>query len=286
MAWQQKRPDFAAVEEHAARGGSVGVVPASLGCVVVDIDEGGAAGVEALRGVLGDPIATTRTRSGGYHVWYRAEGGGEVRNRKWALDAPSCGGDIRGSNGFVVLWDPAAVVDGLAANLAAAPAPNLDALPRPTANGDRGPGAVRAAKPGARNDTLNREAFLAAKRGELDEGELTEAALDAGLPEREVAATLESAERAGRAAGWPKLGEIEVAAALADAGIGESHAHTPWLGWFLRDGLWRRDEGSNAIRELVHSVLLENRASGMLQYGTATLKVVRELEPLVCIPAG
>ena len=145
---------------------------------------------------------------------------------------------------------------------------------------------MRAAKPGARNDTLNREAFLAARRGELDEGELTEAALDAGLPAREVAATLESAAQAGRAAGGPKLGEIEVAAALAGAGIGESHAHTPGLGWFLRDGLWRRDEGSNAIREGVHKVLLENRASGMLQYGTTTLKVVRELEPLVCIPAG
>ncbi len=145
--------------------------------------------------------------------------------------------------------------------------------------------AVRGAPQGARNEILNRVAFKAARDGRFDEGELTEAALDAGLPAREVAATLESAERAGRAAGGPKLGEIEVAAALAGAGIGESHAHTPGLGWFLRDGLWRRDEGSNAIRELVHSVLLENRASGLLQYGTMTLKVVRELEPLVCIPA-
>ena len=122
VAWQKTRPELPGVKEHAARGGSVGVIPGSLGCVVVDVDEGGAAGVEALRGVLGDPIATTRTRSGGYHVWYRAESG-EVGNRKWALDAPPCGGDIRGSNGFVVLWDPAAVVDGITASFAAAPAP-------------------------------------------------------------------------------------------------------------------------------------------------------------------
>ena len=97
VAWQETRPGLSAVEEHAARGGLVGVIPGSLGCVVVDVDEGGAAGVEALRGVLGDPIATTQTRSGGYHAWYRAEGGGEVGNRKWALDAPLFGGDIRGS---------------------------------------------------------------------------------------------------------------------------------------------------------------------------------------------
>ena len=145
---------------------------------------------------------------------------------------------------------------------------------------------MRAAKPGARNDTLNREGFLAAKRGELDEGELTEAALDAGLPAREVAATLGSAAQAGRAAGGPKPGEIEVAAALAGAGIGESHAHTPGLGWYFRDGLWSRDEGSNSIRERVHTLLLENRASVSLQQGTSTLKVVRELEPLVYVLAG
>ena len=86
--WQKKRPGFEAVKRHAAAGGLVGLVPASLGCVVVDVDEGGAAGVEALRGVLGEPIVAIRdTERTAYHVWYRAESG-EVRNRKWALDAP------------------------------------------------------------------------------------------------------------------------------------------------------------------------------------------------------
>ncbi|MCY4087674.1 MAG: phage/plasmid primase, P4 family [Actinomycetia bacterium] len=282
--WQKTRPSFAAVEAHAGRGGLIGVIPGSLGCVVVDVDEGGAAAVEALRVLLGDPIATIGTRSGGFHLWYRAPAG-EHGNRKWVLDAPPCGGDIRGSNGFVVLWDPVAVVDGLAANFAAARSPSLRVLPKPTTNG-RGVAAVRAAPVGARNDTLNRVAFLAAKHGELDEVELTGAALEAGLTAREVAVTLKSAAQAGRAAGGPKPGEIEVAAALAAAGIGDRHAHTPGLGWFLRDGLWRRDEGSNAIRELVHEVLLGNRTTVSLQQGTTTLKVVRELEPLVCIPLG
>ena len=140
--WQKKRPGCSEVKAHAEAGGLVGVIPASLGCVVVDVDEGGQGGVDAVVGACGVPLTVTGTRSGGHHVWYRSEGG-EVGNRKWVLDAPSCGGDIRGSNGFVVLWDPAAVVDGIAANFAAAPARNLDAIPRPTANGDRGPEAVR-----------------------------------------------------------------------------------------------------------------------------------------------
>ena len=84
VGWQKKRPGFAVVEEHAEAGGLVGVIPASLGCVVVDVDEGGAAGVEALRGVLGEPVATVGTRSGGFHLWYPAPAG-EIGNRKWGL---------------------------------------------------------------------------------------------------------------------------------------------------------------------------------------------------------
>ena len=193
-SWQKRRPELAAVEEHAASGGLVGVIPTSLDCVVVDVDEGGTAGVEALRSVLGEPIATVGTRSGGFHLWYPAPAG-EIANRKWGL--PNAAGDIRGSNGFVVLWDPPALVDGLAANCAAASPPSLHALPKPSRNGKRGPGAVRAAKPGARNDTLNHEAFLAARRGGLDKAAFRDAAAAAGLAPAEVEATLGSAARAG-----------------------------------------------------------------------------------------
>ena len=191
--WQKKQPGFEAVKRHAAAGGLVGLVPASLGCVVVDVDEGGSAGVEALRGVLGEPVVTVGTRGGGFHLWYPAPAG-EIGNRKWGL--PGAAGDIRGSRGFVVCWDPSALVDGLAANFAAAAAPSLHALPKPPVNG-HGPEAMRAAKPGARNDTLNREAFVAAARGGLDGDAFRDAAAAAGLPPGEVEATLGSAARAG-----------------------------------------------------------------------------------------
>ena len=157
--WRKKRPGFEAVKRHSAAGGLIGVVPASLDCVVVDVDEGGAAGVEALRGVLGEPIVAIRTRSGGYHVWHRAEGAAKsaTGSGRWMLLA--CGGDIRGSNGFVVLWNPVAVVDGIAANFVAASSPSLHALRLPSRDGKRGPEAMRAAKPGARNDTSTRRRF-------------------------------------------------------------------------------------------------------------------------------
>ena len=48
-AWQQTRPELTAVKAHAEAGGLVGVIPASLGCFVVDIDEGGEQGVARAR---------------------------------------------------------------------------------------------------------------------------------------------------------------------------------------------------------------------------------------------
>ena len=59
-----------------------------------------------------------------------------------------------------------------------------------------GPGAVRVAKRGARNNTLNREVFKAARRG-ADVGPYRDAALANGMPPGEVEATLASAARAG-----------------------------------------------------------------------------------------
>ena len=162
QAWQTTRPNFPDVERHAKDGGPVGVVPASLQCFVVDIDQGGENGIEAVRGILGKPVAVIATqRPGGFHAWYRAAAG-EIGNRKWGLG--DAGGDIRGSRGFVILWDPATLADGLAQHFDDAQPADPGRLPRPTTQGRRGSEAVRTAPIGTRNDTLNREAFKAAKR--------------------------------------------------------------------------------------------------------------------------
>ena len=194
--WQKTRPDFAAVTEHAEAGGLIGVMPASVGCFVADVDDGGEAGVEALTRALGPPITVTRTRrDGGFHLWYRAPDG-DVGNRQWKLTGAA--GDIRGSKGFVVLWDPDTLADGLSLHFDAADLVDPGKLPRRLSVA--GPEAVRAAPQGTRNDTLNRAAFLAAKKGELDPDTFRDAASATGLPTAEVEATLASAASAGAGA--------------------------------------------------------------------------------------
>jgi hypothetical protein len=97
----------------------------------------------------------------------------------------------------------------------AARPPHRTTLPDP-ADGDRRPryfgaalrgevAGVAAARPGTRNDTLNRAAFrlgqlAAAGHGTLDElsGPLLAAALAAGLPEAESLATINSGLTAGQ----------------------------------------------------------------------------------------
>ena len=202
VGWQKKPgPDLEAVIAHARSAGHIAVIPWSLGCVVIDVDDGGTAAVEAVKQVLGTPVAITTTqREGGFHLWYRtdtAEG-----NRKWALSAG--GGDIRGAKGYAILWDIAGLAAGLVANYdGAVPVQNLSKLlPRPKSGGATGPEAVSAALPGHRNDALNLQAFRAASRGTLDkdEPELRKAGHAIGLEPGEIDATIASARAGGLAA--------------------------------------------------------------------------------------
>lgn len=129
------------------------------------------------------------------------------------------GGEVRGDRGYVVLWDggQAALDAARAVPETTQKPPNLSLLPSRSKVGVEGAKAVRVAPEGERNTTLNREAFLAERRGDLDEAEMREAALEAGLTEREVAATIASAKQAGHAARGPKLDEVEGAVGSAGA---------------------------------------------------------------------
>ena len=181
--WQKMRPELATVIAHAKADGLVGVIPASLDCFVVDVDEGGTSGVEALQEALGAPITVIATRrEGGCHVWHRAPDS-VVGNRKWQLNGAA--GDIRGSAGFIILWNPARLADALARYFADANPADPAVLTSPPTNGARGPEAVRNAPVGARNSTLFRELTRAYRA----------AALDNGMPALEFEATSASAER-------------------------------------------------------------------------------------------
>ena len=179
------------------------MIPSSLQLVCIDIDEGGKQGIEVIERLLGPPVTVTRTRrKDGYHVWYRIPKDAVVGNRKWrCVDAS---GDVRGSRGFAILWrgfailwDAKKLADRLHHGFDDAKPVDLAALTNQAAT-SRGVEAVRQAPEGARNDTLNREAFVAAKNGHLDPEEFRKAARAAGLPDSEISSTLASAAKAGK----------------------------------------------------------------------------------------
>ena len=92
-----------------------GIVPSSIGAWVADLDEGDPiAGFAALGETVGaEPFAVTATRrEGGYHAWFRAYPGVSlINNGKWAQSGS--GGDIRGSKGWIALWQPEALLAAL-----------------------------------------------------------------------------------------------------------------------------------------------------------------------------
>ena len=186
-AWQKTPAPLEAALQHE---GPVGVVPASLGCVVIDVDQGGAAASEAVVATLGQPLARVSTRrEGGEHIWYRCRDAERVGNRAWA------NGDIRGAKGYAILWDHARVAEGLVKVAPVADLIEADIARLPAKRGN----VVQLPVEGERNNTLNVEAYTRTRDG-LPIEPAIEAARAAGLPEKEIAATVASAVK-GREAG-------------------------------------------------------------------------------------
>ena len=100
------KPSREKVKKHLHEGGWLGLIPGSVGLVVVDVDVKGGSleeGRETALEALGEPLVETRTPGGGVHLYYR--GSGQEKNGTWL------GGDIRGSNGYVVIYDSEALFD-------------------------------------------------------------------------------------------------------------------------------------------------------------------------------
>ena len=189
--WNENSPNLAAVIAHARGGGLVGVIPWSLGCVVIDVDDGAENAVEAIKNLLGAPLSWTKSQSeGGYHLWYRSDAG--TGNSKWKCDAG--GGDVRGGKGYAIIWDATKVAAGLEASFDGASPVDLRKLPKPKRGGATGAKAIAEAPPGDRNNTLYREARKAASSGSLDEPGVRAEAIARGLPPDEVDKTIASAK--------------------------------------------------------------------------------------------
>ena len=98
------------VEKHWNSGGLVGTVPGLFPdpMVVVDLDYGRR---QAVTDVLGPALAESKTdREDGWHLWYRAVPG-EIKNREWEIPGErGASGEIRGTNGSLVIRRPEDVV--------------------------------------------------------------------------------------------------------------------------------------------------------------------------------
>ena len=92
--WNQRRPPLRLVEEHAAAG-LVGIIPASVRAVVVDVDHGPQ---ETVTAATGEPWAVLGTRRGS-HLWYDAPAA-PVSRTAWTMGTAS--GDLIGT-GYVKL---------------------------------------------------------------------------------------------------------------------------------------------------------------------------------------
>ena len=194
--WQWLQPTVSEVLYRLSRGGvTVGIVPASISTVAVDVDAKlgktwtdpaiAQVGRRAVVDALGEPSLTIDTPSGGFHCFYPSTA--REGNRRWLL------GDIRGARGYVVLWNAPAV----AGMLDTEPGTPVDVslLPKPRWVKDRGPVLVHGAPEGSRNETLNAEAFYDHDHGGISAAvrELYRlAATTAGLSDREADKTLNS----------------------------------------------------------------------------------------------
>lgn len=112
--WKELRPSLEEAIEHLERSPdhNVGIQPASLGCVVLDCDEGD--GPEAAAEAAGEALVCVAPSSSGNpkkgHVWIRCTGAGSVGNGKFRVEdaiGSIAEGDLRSSGGQVMLTDGA-----------------------------------------------------------------------------------------------------------------------------------------------------------------------------------
>lgn len=184
--WKDNKPPMSEVSNHYINGGSIGIIPASVGCVVVDVDsEDGDVVSETIDAIGKHPLTLIASNSG-WHIWYKKTSK-PISNMVWA------NGDVRSDNGYVKIWNWEFLCDAIedrdweyethcvsAVDLAKLPSKN---------------GMVE----GNRNNELNKRVFEDAKKGNLDAIEQHKRdALGAGLTVAEIEKTVESAKQAAQ----------------------------------------------------------------------------------------
>lgn len=204
--------------------GMIGIIPASAGMIVIDVDAGDPTAV--IRAIGAEPVLDLRTRrEGGHHLYYRCDDSANVRNGSWQIDGAH--GDIRGGKGYVVLHS-ANAIDALCAamegdhghasitraeiNRLVKPHPQPEPAPRGAGRPQSGLTRVREARVGERNNVLNAAVYADASAGKWSDAlgyQYAAAAAEIGLEREEIEQTINSASRAGTEEWRRKVEETE-----------------------------------------------------------------------------
>ena len=283
--WQNVYPSLQEVLNRGPKG--VGLVPASVGIVVVDVDASLAqphdrpndknnrtvARVAWVIETLGRSLATATSPSGGAHIHYK--GTGQEGNAKWAF------GDIRGTKGHVVLYDPAATLKAaqlvqrdaslepvdvsLLRRIAGAKKKKKENTPEPRQT----PDVLQGMSEGdGRNNYLNEGVFVDARDGQLTPERKTEwrnAALASGLSLSEVDATLRSATEAGDQAKQPfslsDTGNAQHFASMYAGVLGYDHRQNAWFLFQRQRHHWDADATGGVDRLALAAIRERQRAA-------------------------
>ena len=192
--WQKTRPTLDQARAHRNAGGALGLIPASLGILALDVDSGGERAARDIAGYFIDrEVSPALVKSPqGWHVLLRYQGR-DLGNRKWAAFGGA--GDLRHARGYIIIWEwvpweeildsDSHADEELLAPFLRGPDPQPKPLPW---------------APGNRNNTLNALIFQRAKGAgpDVDISDLVARAREAGLGEAEIAATVRSALSAAR----------------------------------------------------------------------------------------
>ena len=101
--WNRRQTRVPRCLKHLLAGGRLGVIPATAGFTVIDVDRGDPGQLMEIY----PPAAVTQTPSGGVHLWYRDN----VHRPRRTWETHGCSGDIISADAYVVLWEGVAALD-------------------------------------------------------------------------------------------------------------------------------------------------------------------------------
>lgn len=183
-----------------------GIVPRSIGCVVIDIDGGELPAAEreaAIVRVFGEPVERNDTRrDGGVHLWYRCDC--SFTGARFDLSGRVTG-DIRHDRTFAVEWSPE-TAERARLRAKAGEGAAITKHKLRTLASDWGEGA--------RHDTLLRRSWSAAQNGE-DAEAVARMGIAAGLSQREADSAIRNLPVATVAGGGLKRSQLQWAQSFA-----------------------------------------------------------------------